>query len=272
MFLPVSERTLPGEFTLTIFDVGQGLAVLTETQNQTLLYDTGAGLDAQNNVANSSIIPFLRKRNIRSLSALVISHGDNDHSGGAAAVLKEVQVRKIFISGSVEIESAIAELCEEKVKWEWDGVKFQFLNQSGSFDYRNSNNGSCVLKVSGVGGSVLLPGDIEAEAEYDLSAHYKELLASTVLIAPHHGSKTSSSYAFIKRVLPEQVVYSAAYKSQFGHPAVEIQEKYLSYKAVGYSTAELGMISFEFRQDNTASGVSSFRRQHPRYWRHQAFP
>ena len=257
--------------SITVFDVGQGLAVLIKTKSHALLYDTAAGIDEQNNLANSVIIPALRKSGIEQIDTLVISHGDNDHSGGLAAIMNNIPVSRVIGSDSVSISESSErqlEFCTRGHEWIWDEVRFQFLNPGNVFE--DANNNSCVLKVSAVSGSILLPGDIEQEAEIELSMHYRNLLASSVLIAPHHGSHSSSSYAFIKQVQPHYVVFSSGYKNQFGHPASSVTAKYTSYNAIGFSTAQTGMLELDLGEEDSTVDVHSYRHENPRYWRHQA--
>ncbi len=118
--------------------------------------------------------------------------------------------------------------------------------------------------------SALLPGDIERETEYELSAALRTELNSTILLAPHHGSNSSSTFAFIKQVKPRHVIFSVAYRNQFGHPARSVIKRYLSFDALAYSTARLGMISFEISRSHATPYIGSYRRRNPRYWRHQA--
>lgn len=265
---PLHMNTRPNEWRVDVFDVGQGLSVLVRTENHTLLFDTAAGSNRHSSIANTEIIPSLQAMNIKSLDRLVVSHGDNDHSGGVHSLYAQLPVKDFFASNSVSFAPLQINPCNSDIAWQWDGVQFQFLN--GLEEYTDSNNNSCVLKVSGSEFSVLLPGDIEREAEYALSAHYRDALASSILIAPHHGSNSSSSYAFIKQVEPQYVVYSAAYKSQFGHPAPSVKKRYFSYGAEPLETAPLGMISFTLDEAGQEMKINSFRSDNPRYWCHQA--
>ena len=271
LLIPVQHEIENGGLVITVFDVGQGLAVLLKTKSHALLYDTAAGIDEQINIANSVIIPSLQKAGIGRIDKLVISHGDNDHSGGVSAILDKLSVGVGYGSDSVTIPvSSDFQLnsCVRGLDWIWDEVRFQFLNPGSVFN--DANNNSCVLRVSAANGSVLLPGDIELEAEIELSARYRELLASEVLIAPHHGSQSSSSYAFIKQVQPRFVVYSSGYKNQFAHPAAAVETKYASYDAIGFSTAATGMLKFDMSNGESTTYVHSHRHENQKYWRHQA--
>lgn len=257
-------------------DVGQGLAVIVRTQNHTLLYDTGAQLGADFNLGAAVVVPTLRALDIRSLDAVVVSHGDNDHAGGLSGVEKTVEIGRLF-SNRVDLEAGLAvQLCSEQDAWNWDGVEFRFL--STGLQYAAENNSSCVLHIRSSGGSVLLPGDIEKEAEAHLARNYGEKLASTVLLAPHHGSQTSSSYAFLKRVEPHYVVFSAGYRNSFGHPHQRVLARYAEFGVRALNTSASGMISFEFESVGKGSmsktetppdaiaSPAEYRWQKIRYW------
>lgn len=283
--LPIPERlrSSTGEnsiLRLHVVDVGQGLAVIVQTRHHALLYDTGANLSPDFNIGSAVIVPVLRALGLRSLDAVVVSHGDNDHAGGLAGVEPNIRIGKL-ISNRKDLNATLpVELCAGSSDWNWDGVEFRFL-QSG-LGYSSENNNSCVLQIRSSMGSVLLPGDIEREAEAQLARAYGTELASEVLLAPHHGSRSSSSYAFLKRVEPDYVVFSAGYRNSFGHPHERIVTRYGEFASKTLTTAETGMISFEFgeglnykfkdesneketREDKIIR-ISEYRKQNSRYW------
>lgn len=275
--LPIPERlrSSNGEgniLRLHVVDVGQGLAVIVQTRRHALLYDTGANLSPDFNIGSAVVVPALRALGIRSLAAVVVSHGDNDHAGGLVGVEAGIPVERL-LSNRQDLDAQLpVELCGEANSWNWDGVEFRFLDTG--VDYPSENNNSCVLQVRSSAGSVLLPGDIEREAEAQLARSYGRELASDVLLAPHHGSQSSSSYAFLKRVEPVFVVFSAGYHNSFGHPHERVTARYGEFASKALTTSETGMLSFEFadRLDGKAAqgdeivSISEFRKQNFRYW------
>jgi competence protein ComEC len=279
--LPIPERlrSSTGEdntLRLHIVDVGQGLAVIVQTRRHILLYDTGANLSPDFNIGSAVVVPALRSLGIHALDAVVVSHGDNDHAGGLLGVEPNIKIGKL-ISNRKDLPAQLpVELCTATDDWNWDGVEFRFLETG--LDYSSENNNSCVLQIRSRGGSVLLPGDIERKAEAQLARHYAGELASEVLLAPHHGSRSSSSYAFLKQVAPDYVVFSAGYRNSFGHPHDRVAARYGEFSSTAFTTAETGMISFEFgsglsaesKEEGAENGkiirISEFRKQNTRYW------
>lgn len=276
--LPIPDRLRPQAFEnntlrLHVIDVGQGLAVIVETRSHALLYDSGANLSVDFNLGSAVVVPALRALGIRSLAAVVISHGDNDHAGGLSGVEPNIEVERL-ISNRADLNTQLpVELCPDSNDWSWDGVEFRFL-KSG-LDYSSENNNSCVLQIRFGSIGILLPGDIEREAEAQLARSYGAELASTVLLAPHHGSRSSSSYAFLKRVEPAYVVFSAGYRNSFGHPHDLVVARYEEFTTTALTTSEAGMISFEFDDEFNKKGArgdtiarpSEYRQRNSRYWR-----
>jgi competence protein ComEC len=231
LFAPV-ERPLPGRFELVAVDVGQGTAVLLRTQRHLLVYDTGPTYSAEADAGERVLLPLLRARGETRVDRLVLSHRDSDHVGGAASLLQRLPVAAV--SSSLQASHPLRALpvphapCRAGERWSWDGVDFRFLHpaepeQAGA----KPNSLSCVLRVQDASGaSVLLTGDIEAAQESALVLADPGGLASSVLMVPHHGSKTSSSAAFLDAVQPRLAFVQAAYRSRFGHPAPEVLARY----------------------------------------------
>lgn len=273
---PKESLQQPG-LQVNVLDVGQGLAVLVRTSEHSLLYDTGNGRDDGFSAGRAIIAPALISMGIRELDRVVISHGDTDHAGGLHGLLAVIPTKSIITNGKLALEFQQPENCVEFEDWVWDGVVFRFLNAYSAGD--SSNNNSCVLQVKFAEASLLLAGDIEKEAEYRLLAGYSDELKSELLIAPHHGSKTSSSFPFLKTVKPSQAVFSSGYRNRFNHPALEIRNRYHSLGIKTVVTAQSGMLSFEAgqgftsRADNQFKSGSGFgeaswyRKAKPRYWR-----
>jgi len=154
------ERPVNGDFIFTLLDVGQGLSAVVETHERVLVYDTGARFSPSFDMGSAVIEPYLRQRGISRIDALVISHGDNDHIGGARSLLGAFPVGELLTSVPERLPEFRSSTCVVGQQWEWDGVSFRVLGPSTMAS--NANDNSCVLKVDGAGGSVLLTGDIEA--------------------------------------------------------------------------------------------------------------
>ncbi|HTJ97958.1 MAG TPA: DNA internalization-related competence protein ComEC/Rec2, partial [Rhodocyclaceae bacterium] len=200
MFLLPAERPAVGELRVTTLDVGQGLAVHVQTAEHDLLFDTGPAFSEDANSGNRIILPYLRAVGVSSLDGLIISHADNDHSGGAEAVIEGMPVD--WMMTSVPFENKLSAMpiaqqhCVAGTEWNWDGVHFLILHpQYEAYEAasRKSNDMSCVLKVTSNFGSVLLTADIEARTEQALLRTNAAQLRSDVLLVPHHGSRTSST-------------------------------------------------------------------------------
>jgi len=252
-----------GEVWLTLLDVGQGLATVIQTRNHVMVYDTGARYSEQTDMGESVLLPFLRYRAIDAIDLLVVSHGDNDHSGGSAALMTAMPKAKLLTSASWLDRPAVADDCLAGQSWSWDGVTFQVLSP-GETAFLKENDNSCVIKVVAATAAFLLTGDIEASAERDLLERYGSDLASTVMLAPHHGSKTSSTAAFLRAVQPKIVLIPAGFHNRFGFPAASVVERYRALSADIRNTAHDGAISV--KTGKQAIRVESERQQHKRYW------
>lgn len=269
-FLPLfaSNNFAPtkGAFEVTVLDVGQGLAVLVRTEAHQLLYDTGARFSDQLDAASAVILPFLRQAGIETLDRVVVSHGDNDHAGALPPLLEQVPVRHI-ISGASELQAGGVPItkCQSGDDWSWDGVRFEVM-QADAITWRNENNRSCVLRISNGQHSVLLTGDIEVEAEAFLVGRYGVGLKSDVLLAPHHGSLTSSGEDFIEAVAPGQVIFSSGYRNRFGHPHEKVVARYQRRGIAMLNTAESGAIRLYSDNETRNLQLEKYRQSFRRYW------
>jgi competence protein ComEC len=243
--LPEPWRVLPqpavGQFATLAMDVGQGTAVLVRTAHHAMLFDTGANLPAGGDMGSRVVLPVLQAVGVRRLDALVISHQDNDHVGGAASVVRGLPVALLRSSLPAVHPLRVAgpkapalphQPCMAGQSWTWDGVTMTVLHPTEADlaqRHKVSTNAlSCVLRVtSRSGASLLLTGDIEAPQEQALLARVPpEDLRSTVLISPHHGSRTSSTAAFLAAVNPQAVVVQAGRRNRYGHPAPSVMARH----------------------------------------------
>ena len=267
LFLPLifvnSEKPELGSAWLTLLDVGQGLSAVVQTKDHTLVFDTGGKFSENSDMGETVVLPFLRWQGIEKLDTLMISHNDNDHSGGAASLLAEVPVANISSSAPEWAERSNGGYCRAGQQWQWDQVNFTLLSPPETA-FAKENNNSCVLKIETEKFSFLLPGDIERNAENWLAEEYADKLKSTVLIAPHHGSKTSSSLEFLEQVNPELVVIPVGYLNRFGFPHKQVLERYQQLHVRWLSSADAGAISI--RADAEQLQIETEREKHKHYW------
>jgi competence protein ComEC len=256
----------PGEAWITTFDVGQGLAVMVRTANRTLLYDAGPAFGSESDSGGRIVVPALRGIGSSRVDLMVLTHEDMDHVGGALTVLETLEVQSLASSlpsiHPLHSQVPASRRCFAGASWEWDGVRFAFLHPRAGQESARRNNLSCVLRVASSGGAMLLTGDIERLAEFQLLD--KDLKAD-VLLVPHHGSRTSSSAEFIRAVAPRWAVVPAGYRNRFGHPAGDVMERYRSAGVSVLRTDLDGAVSVLL--DKTGARVSAERARDPRYWR-----
>ncbi len=262
LIFPMVPTLNTGEAIVTLLDVGQGLSVSVQTQHHSLLFDTGAKFLGGGDMGKNVILPFLNYQHIKKLDMLVISHGDNDHIGGADTILKNLPVEHILTSVPEKFDGYAASYCHAPQSWNWDGVTFHLISPVEKFD--DENNNSCVLKIQTSTGAVLLTGDIEAKAEQWLVNYAIEQLPSTILIAPHHGSKTSSTLSFIEAIHPETVLIPNGYRNQFNHPSKEVIARYQDLNIPYLTSANDGAITVSLKNDRLK--IESLRATDGKYW------
>lgn len=262
LLFPVLPTLQNGAAIVTVLDVGQGLAVSVQTKNHQLLYDTGARFFNGGDMGKNVVLPFFRYHGIQKLDTLLISHGDNDHSGGAYSVLENIPTAQILTSAPEKLLPFQTTPCETGQSWTWDGVKFSILSPAKIFEKDNDN--SCVVKIETEQGSVLLTGDIETSAENWLIENSQGKLASNVLVAPHHGSKTSSSWEFLEAVKPETVLIPAGYRNQFHHPHKEVLARYEAIHANVFTSSDSGALTVKLNVDGVK--IERLRETAGKYW------
>ena len=245
LFFWPAPRPTKGDLWVTVLDVGQGLAVLLQTQTKSLLYDVGPDFRSGFNTADAVVLPALAEFAIDRLDALVLSHGDRDHAGAASALLAKQPVVTFLRGEDIEKLERKGRDCHTAPAWDWDGVRFEFLASAVS-DQRG-NNASCVMKIRAGLAAILLTGDIEADIERKLMDVHDNNLSANVLVAPHHGSNTSSSAAFIAAVAPAEVVFSAGRNNHYGHPATAVLRRYQAQGSRCWHTGLHGAIQFRFQ-------------------------
>ena len=259
--------------------MGQGLGVVVETQERTFVYDTGARYGARFNGGSGIIAPYLRSRGIDHIDLLMVSHGDDDHAGGYQGLVSTIVVDQLvsgadfnppLSQGSEQIK------CRLGQQWTWQYESTAFLFTQPVIDRVRlsvvspttvsqfaGNNSSCVILIEWRDQRILLPGDIEAEAEAFVLTELNQPV--TVLVAPHHGSKTSSTTDFVSRLQPQHVVFSAGYRHHFGHPHPQVVNRYQRQGSRLWHTAEQGALTFVWDQSGNLQ-IASAREHDWRFW------
>ena len=250
---------------LQVLDVGQGLAISVSTPHHHLLYDVGPQFSPHFDAGSDVLLPVLRHANLPAPERVIVSHADRDHAGGLPAVLKAFPAARYSSSVLALFPPTVnREWCRAGQHWLWDTVQFSMLHPDAAH-YGDNNHGSCVLLIEAAGKRLLLAGDIEQPAEFSLLQRFPELHAD-VLIAPHHGSRTSSTEAFVRQLAPQFVVYSTGYQNRFRHPAPDVRKRYQRLGVLEFNTAEQGAVSFVIAQDGTVAS-SGERQANRHFWR-----
>ncbi len=240
----------PGEVRAAFLDVGHGLAVVVETRDRVLVYDTGDGHAA------GIVGSYLAWRGRRSIDTVVVSHADSDHRGGYPALVRRFPARRVLANEGVPG----ADPCVAEHSWEWNEVRFEVLHPP-SPAWRG-NDGSCVLRILASGRTMLLTGDIETRAERRLLHGARDLRAD-VLSAPHHGSRTSSNPAFLDATGARHAIFSVRHGNSWNLPAPAVLERYRARGVLIHRTDEHGAVTVSIR----SSGAVDIRHWRPgRFW------
>jgi competence protein ComEC len=248
-----------GRADVWVLDVGQGLAVLVRTREHALLYDAGPRF-GDFDTGERIVLPSLRALNLRQLDLMLLSHADNDHAGGAAAIKAGMPVSRV-ISGEPQrlADELGADSCESGLVWQWNEVDFRLWQWESA---GSGNQLSCVLQVEAAGERLLLTGDIDVQAERAL-IQSDFPLASQWLLAPHHGSRTSSSQSFIDAVGAQNVLITRSRHNAFGHPHPQVLARYRAAGVEVHDTARDGALHLRLGEHGAARAL----RHEPRFWR-----
>jgi len=266
LFLPPGPRTEHGSLLIEALDVGLGMAVLLSTEHHTLLYDSGPGDGREHNLVDTVITPALAGLGRHAPEQIIISHGDLDHAGGLASLLKHYPRAELF--ANLPAQPGNIKPCHSDLAWSYDGFEFQVLHPSTALPYLG-NDSSCVLSVRGPQASVLFTGDISSAIENRLRT--TTLAPHRILFVPHHGSKTSSATEFISAVRPEVSIATASLGNRFGFPREEIRPRYIAAGSEFWSTGECGAVRILLTADGDIHAQSA-RRKRNRIWRWPAAP
>jgi competence protein ComEC len=266
-----------GAFRLTVLDVGQGLSAVVETHHYTLVYDAGPRYTETTDAGARIVAPFLRAAGLRRADGLVISHQDLDHSGGTLSLMQATPVG--WFASSLPADHGIVlraqaqagrevMACIAGQRWTWDGVAFAVLHPTrAEYDdpRARTNDRSCVVRIDSAYGSALLTGDLEAKSEAKLLRENPAALRADALVVPHHGSRTSSTPAFIRGVAPALAVFACGYRNRFGHPRPDIVARYAAESVRMLRTDMEGAITLTFAPGTPLQPVSA-RDLRRRYW------
>lgn len=251
---------------LTLLDVGQGLSAIIKTRHHILIFDTGAKFSERFDMGKAVVIPYLRHKGIQKIDTLIISHKDNDHMGGAQSILKEFPVQQVITSVPKFFPKNRTEICYRGQQWKWDGVEFRILFPLWGTPYIG-NNSSCTLEIKTGNQVILITGDLEKSGEEELLTLSGKHLSSTLLIAGHHGSLTSSTWPFIRQTNPKYVLFSAGYLNQYRFPHPRVVERYQRQGSFMENTAESGALYFEVDQNGITQKIR-YRELLKKYWHH----
>ena len=234
------------DWKVVVLDVGQGLSIVIEKNNKAILYDTGASYPSGFNMVEASVLPYLKFKGITVLDKVIISHSDNDHAGGLTVLQESIHITEL-IANDPELKGDSR--CTQGDSFVWQGLTFSVLWPLDDIKYiGDENDDSCVIKVSDGSSSIILTGDISKRIEKLLVADnlISPFLKSDVIIAPHHGSKTSSSQPFIQAVSPQYVIYSTGFMNRWRMPSTIVQQRYMDEKIQAFNTADAGMVEVKF--------------------------
>lgn len=251
---------------VVFFDVGQGTSVLVRDESYTLIYDLGPKYSDKFVASTGILLPYLHRRGITKVDDLVVSHWDQDHAGGYQEFLSRINVSRVSIGEPSRngdfADNAVS--CHHHQPWQTTNASFQFLSSVESFQ-GGANNRSCVLLITIGNRQILLMGDLEERGEWALLRTSLLPKDVDVLLAGHHGSRTSSNPSFVKYLNPKHVIYTAGYKNAYGHPHPVVQKRFADVGTKPFSTGLDGAIRLTGNVDGSLN-LETARRTHRRYW------
>lgn len=282
LFIPQDSGLGEGDYRVIVLDIGQGTAVLVETQSRRLLYDTGPKLSKLSDAGERTILPYLQGRGISKIDRLVISHKDADHIGGALSLFQGIRFDDVigtlpqyhYLTQAIRAQKIPALPCKAGQRWSWGGITFKVWHPEShiTFDpvhHKGKPNAlSCVIEVSNGYFSTWLSGDVEIEGETIIANEYKlpDGLAS-ILLVPHHGSATSSSTALLDALQPRWAIVQAGYKNRYRHPVPRVMQRYEARGIPVFETVHTGAQIWEFRKDQMS--LNHWRNLQRRFWHHK---
>lgn len=224
-------------------DVGQGLATLIVKNGKGILYDTGPAWQS-GNMAELEILPYLQREGI-TLEKLILSHDDNDHAGGASAILKTYPNVEFITPSQRNYWENYRTFCTAGRDWDWQELHFQILSPHSIVE-RADNAHSCVILVDDGKHSVLLTGDAEVKNEQIFA---RTLGKIDMLQVGHHGSKTSTSEYLLSQIRPDVAIISSGRWNPWKFPHYSVIERLQRYKSAVENTAISGQVRVNFFKD-----------------------
>lgn len=254
------------ELNVTVLDVGQGLSVVVNSGAHQLVFDAGPDAPSGWSAGRSIVAPYLIGEGAQVLDALVISHGDRDHAGGAVGLAESVVIRELIAPGALADRIATSwpamlrhQSCSAGGEQNWGALRVRWLWPFDRPGMRpvsgEENDHSCVALLEWYGRRVLLTGDISRGTEQVLVKKYPDFAPVDLLVAPHHGSRTSSSPALIRWARPANVVFSTGFRHHFGHPHAAVVARYQKNGSRLFNTADAGAVTFIWQADNLPPDV-----------------
>ncbi|WP_086111278.1 ComEC family protein [Xenorhabdus beddingii] len=257
-----SKRSDEHQWRFSMLDIGHGLAVVIDRGGKAIIFDTGNRWET-GSMAEKVIVPYLRWHRLTP-EQIILSHDHLDHMGGAEYLNEkypDVPMRSPLL-GRTHLP------CVRGEQWTWQGLTFNVLWPPEKTAIVG-NNQSCVIRIDDGSHSLLLTGDLEKQGEYRLSELEKKHLNATILQVPHHGSNTSSSGMFIRKVMPQYALVSVARYSPWRLPSAKVKQRYKSTGVEWHSTAVSGQITGYFYRDHIK--LEGYRQQIVSRWYHQWF-
>ena len=245
-----------------MLDVGQGLAVVVRTQTHALVYDAGPAFPTGRDAGELAVLPYLRHRGVRQLDALVVSHGDLDHRGGANTVLAGLPVARVVAGPSVGSLSRPREPCRRGQRWTWDGVQFE-VAASGAL--RAHERQRFIVRPARAQRRGQRAARRGRGSRCRVGNCRQRSAARDVVVVPHHGSRTSSTATFVAATRPAFALVSAGYRNRWGLPRREVVERWRAAGARVLTTADSGAIEVTFAAGSPLL-AREYRQTRRRYW------
>ena len=265
LLIPQRAPLADGEFEALMLDVGQGLSFVVRTREHALVFDAGARFPSGFDLGDAAVVPALHAIGVAQLDRVIISHGDNDHAGGVAALLAAFPGTPIA-AGEPERLRVPSTQCLAGENWNWNGVAFRIVHPHEPLSSK-ANDRCCVVEVRTGEHALLLTGDISSAVEGDVAVAIAPTAQHTVLQVPHHGSRTSSSAELLAALQLDKGLISAGYRNHFNHPSPLVVERYTAAHVPLLNTAQSGFVDLIFSASAPPREVELGRRDRHPYWR-----
>lgn len=236
---PARDLPPPGQVDMVMVDVGQGLAVVVRTATHTLLYDMGPAVEDGFDAGERAVVPTLRALGVQRLDAAIVSHGDNDHAGGLAAVRAEYAMPLLLSPAGSGVPHTAP--CAARTDWNWDGVRFRIVHPPPLFPYLR-NESSCILRIETANGAALLMGDVGEVIERRLLREQPQMVRSDVIAVAHHGSGGSSDPEFVRATGAALALFATGHGNRFKHPHPHVVARWQTHGAQTANTASDGAL------------------------------